>query len=91
MSLRILGKHVAASGLLYETARRSTDPADVLTVAVGNWNASKSVKEDATPAGPGMPPRWRSQAGEVFDSLDEVAESMSWAVQVPGVDFEVTS
>lgn len=80
MSLIIDGDHVTPSGLPYQTGRRPSMGPDEVVVAVGNWKASKGVRRDASPRDPSFGLRWRSMAGETFDNLDEVAESMRWAV-----------
>ena len=44
-------------------------------VTVGHNKAAKRVRQDARGN------RWRSLDGQTFDTLDEVADSMGWALR----------
>lgn len=50
-------------------------PGAIVSVTVGDGDASKSVKRDARGN------RWRSLDGQTFANLDAVADSMSWAIR----------
>lgn len=54
-------------GVLYTATERQ----GIVTVMLANKRAAKRVKREAG--------GWYSQAGEVFQNLDAVADSMKWA------------
>ena len=67
-------------GTPYTVSNR--DAYGAVTVTVGNHAAAKRVRRDASPKIPGGGPlRWRSLDGQVFDTLDQVADSMAWAIK----------
>ena len=65
-------KKTTAQGTPYTVAKR--DAYGAVTVTVGDHKAAKRVKQDASGN------RYRSLAGETFDTLDAVADSMRWAL-----------
>ena len=61
---------ITFAGTPYEVVNNGED----MRVTVGNNKAAKRVRQDASGN------RWRSLDGQTFATLEEVADSMAWAL-----------